>query len=249
VKPLLFKTEADLCDAFIAEVKRRPGWTAYPETEGWDILLSHADGTQVGIQAKLRLNFEVVAQCLEEGRWPQEIGPDFRAVLVPAINAGFDVCHAVGITVIYPIQRFATVGERIEFQPDLDRNTWERWHYMNPGKRHELPAYVPDVRAGVPGPAQLTKWKISALEVCAVLELRGYVTREDFRHASIDHRRWVEGWLEPVPNRAGTWRWKDGAARFVDQHPTIYAEIREKVKKRGVTLAEVVDLAGPTRLI
>ena len=33
-----YETEADLCRAFIANAEAA-GWTAYPETSGWDIIL------------------------------------------------------------------------------------------------------------------------------------------------------------------------------------------------------------------
>lgn len=59
LKPKMFKTEADLCAAFIASIDSR--WTPYAETAGWDILLvRHADGFQIGIQAKQKMNTEVV---------------------------------------------------------------------------------------------------------------------------------------------------------------------------------------------
>src|SRR5580700_7533617 len=81
-KPDRFATEADLCAGFIAETTG--DWQAYAETEGWDILLvRRADGTQIGIQAKLRLNAKVLLQAAE-GKWNQELGPDYRAILIPS---------------------------------------------------------------------------------------------------------------------------------------------------------------------
>ena len=54
-----FRSEADLCAAFLAALEREHAkkWMAYAETAGWDILLVRLkDGFQIGIQAKLALN-------------------------------------------------------------------------------------------------------------------------------------------------------------------------------------------------
>lgn len=69
-----YSTEAELCTAFIDWVKAENGkargrdtapvWTPYAETAGWDILLAADDGTQIGIEAKLKFNLKVLAQCL-----------------------------------------------------------------------------------------------------------------------------------------------------------------------------------------
>ena len=78
-----YKTEAALCADFITWVKaesgtqrrfgagRSPVWTPYAETAGWDILLVAADGTQIGVQAKLRFNLKVIAQSIPD-RWSWE---------------------------------------------------------------------------------------------------------------------------------------------------------------------------------
>src|SRR3990172_5352454 len=78
-------TEADLCAAFIASATKGKVWTAYPETAGFDILLSRvADNTQIGIQAKLRLNAKGLCQILPHDYTFGISGPDYRAVLVPS---------------------------------------------------------------------------------------------------------------------------------------------------------------------
>lgn len=237
-----FKTEADLCTAFQAWVALFDGWTCYAETEGWDILLAHADGTQIGIQAKLKFNIKVLAQTIESGHGWQETGPDFRAVLVPD-GAGFrDLANALGITTFNAVAsskyfRRPDDIRRSAFQPDITSRHFAadgRWHYCNPAKRHALPKYVPDVPAGVSGPCSLTRWKIGALEIAATIELRGYVTRQDFRRASIDHRRWVESWLEPadIAGVPGAWRWRDGVVQpFQTQHPEVYPQVLSDVDR------------------
>lgn len=60
-----FPTEAALCAAFIAAIDKR-AWTPYAETAGWDILLVRkVDGFQIGVQAKLVFNLDVVNQAID----------------------------------------------------------------------------------------------------------------------------------------------------------------------------------------
>lgn len=228
----LFKTEEELCAAFIAWSNQQKGWTAYPETAAWDVLVVHADGTQIGVQAKLKFNMEVLCQAVEQGNGWGGQGPDFRAILVPDRLGNADLCDALGLTLLRPDRGYGSV-DRVEFRPEFDpRYTRFGWHYRNPDKRCALPRFVPDVPAGVPSPSPLTKWKIAALQICAVMQLRGYVTRPDFRLAGIDHRRWVEQWLQPVPDQPGRWKWAKGFKGWAAQHPKVYpqvlAEVREK---------------------
>lgn len=235
-----FKTEAELCAAFI-EWARQQGWIAYAETAGWDVLLVAGDGTQIGVQAKLRFNVHVLSQAVE-GKWGWETtGPDFRAVLAPEGNA--DIASALALTLLTPYRGYPNRWEFRPPLPGLDRSGTMDWHYANPEKRHELPAYVPDVVAGSSAPIQLTKWKVSALKVCALLELHGFVTRGDFRLCGIDYRRWINDndWLIPgaVPGQFV----RGPKLRFAEQHPEVYKQILAEVRK---TMPAVMSVAGAT---
>lgn len=226
-----FETEADLCAAFIEWAKPQ-GWTAYAETEGWDILLVDGDGTQIGIQAKLRLNLHVLAQALEDA-WAayRETGPDFRAVLIPwyGLSTSFG---ALGLTVIsYRGDLHSPrTTDRNAFTPSLS-DKWCQWHYWNPANRHPLPEYVPDVVAGASAPSQLTKWKIGALRIAATNELRGYVTKQDFKHHGIDPRRWSSppAWMVPIEGAPGRYR---VTMDFAKQHPQVYPQVRADIEKQ-----------------
>lgn len=232
-----FKSEVELCAAF-CDWARAQRFTPYPETDGWDIVLVAPDGTQIGVQAKMKFNMAVLQQTID-GQYSvwHSSGPDYRAILLPEGSGGESICDALGITVFR--YRVASAGYgRDEFYPDLkiDRH-FRSWHYWNPEKRIALPEYVPDVPAGASGPVQLTRWKIAALKVVAVLEIRGYVTRQDFSLYGIDHRRWIgpNDWLIPgaVPGQyvAGS------DLNFAAQHPVVYpqvlADVREEMKSRG----------------
>jgi hypothetical protein len=233
--PPFFATESALCAAFMAWA-RQQGWVPYAETDGWDILLVHPDGTQIGVQAKLKFNMKVLSQAVEQGWVWSDSGPDFRAVLVPFGEGQRDLTEALGLGLFQPYYRDR--GDK--FEPDIDETarTYRRWHYANPKSRCPLPEYVPDVIAGSSAPMQLTRWKIAALKIAALIELRGWVCRKDFQELGIDHRRWTQHWLQPMTQPAGAWRFTaQSEGDFRANHPQVYpqvlADVRQKLAARG----------------
>ena len=227
-----FAKETDLCAAFIAAIPET--WQAYPETGSWDILLVRkADGCQIGIQAKLKLNAAVLIQAAGD-HWVDRDGPDYRAVLVPQFPWSELAALAphCALTVI-TMRRPEPYCRQHLFWPDLPtgKEFWYRseWHEMLPGRRHRVPEYVPDVSAGASAPLQLTEWKVAALKLTVLLEQTGYLTRDDFKMFKVDIRRWIEGkWIIP------------GARGFIGgphmpnlrfQHPRVIEEIAADPRK------------------
>ncbi|MFA4945115.1 MAG: hypothetical protein WC789_10505 [Lentisphaeria bacterium] len=210
-----FSSEAELCDAF-SDAARTAGWTVYPETAGWDLLLvgtaarvlacHHGGGVlraqgdfpapcMVGIQAEQRPNLAVLAQAAELRG--SGYGPHVRAVLVPGYpKSDFrDVARALRLHVFYPTQRFRGPEWELDFiAPDL---------YRTPDRLPELPPIVPDVRAGVPCPVTLGRWKVAAFAICRTLRAQGHVTRADFRAAGINASAWVDRWIVDSGTRDG----------------------------------------------
>lgn len=236
-KGVWFKSEASLCAAFIEAACKDGKWVAYPETQGWDILLVRkADGVQIGIQAKMALNSKVVAQALPVWMREGSTGPDYRAVLVPA-GANTELalaCDLVGLTVI--IQRKPDTKFSSPFHPALptpgDDGYWytRHWHPWAPNKRLKLPEYVPDVAAGVAAPQTLSPWKISAIKLQIILEERP-VTRADFKALSMSPTRWLDrhyGWLDQTPQG---WVRGERMPDFSAQHPRNYVEIKADREK------------------
>lgn len=229
----LFATEAEMCTAFCAWVTKQ-GWTPYPETAGWDVLLVAPDGTQIGVQAKLRFNMKVLEQCVQTSFYDtcNGIGPDYRGILVPRQHAEqTEILFALGLT------HFRPSGTN-DFYPGLNdrRHAYDSWHYWNPAQREKLPAYVPDVQPGASSPVQLTEWKVGALRIAAVLDIRGYVTRNDFKRERIDPRRWMLGsdvskWL--LPGAEPGQFVKGPGLRFAEQHPVVFAQIRSEIEAEG----------------
>lgn len=228
-----FATEADLCTSFIAWVKncsgkftygeRCPIWTPYAETAGWDILLVCEDGTQIGIQAKLKFNMKVLHQSLpEDWRYWHDRGPDYRAVLIPERDGVSEsICSALGLTLFAPYGHSWHTGEQ-DYTPALTRADC---HWWSPLQREKLPAYVPDVLAGASGPVQLTDWKVKALRMVALLEIQGTVSRADFKANGVDPRRWTGpgGWLVPT-GTPGVYA-RGTSLDFDRQHPTVYQQV------------------------
>lgn len=190
-----WKLEAELCEAFAAAA-RLQGWTVYPETCGWDLLLVAADGLQVGVQAKLRGNVEVIAQAVapvafarlygSNSRNPGQ-GPDHVAALVPLATREFrDVCAECGVLVFAAWEGYDHDERRRKVcidAPRPDEKYLRARRRVFPGGRHDLPEFVPDVPAGVPSPVRLTEWKVKAIRLCALLRSRGWLTSADFKAA------------------------------------------------------------------
>ena len=114
VKEARFRSEADLCAAFIAWATDQ-GVKCFAEWWGWDVLVVFGDGAQLGIQAKLRFNADVILQAAPS-RWGLECedpGPDFRGVLVPDLSRVMgSLAEHVGVEVfssgdLQPVQAVA----------------------------------------------------------------------------------------------------------------------------------------------
>jgi hypothetical protein len=228
-----FATEAAMCADFIAALPA--DWVSYNETAGWDLLLVRKpDGFQIGVQAKLRFNPEVIAQAIDKDSWYHRahVGPDCRAVLVPTVNPALAaIARHLLITPIIVIPPAERIPYDAVFRPALPRikggDSWARigdWEDLCPDERHQLPEYVPDVVAGASAPVQLSVWKIKALKIAVILETRGYVTRADFKALSIDAGRWCNFWLRRG-ERFTEWVAGPDMPDFKKQHPLVYAQI------------------------
>jgi len=221
-----FASEVDLCAGFLAWVaKTAPDIRAYAEWGGWDILLVYPEGFQLGIQAKLRLNPEVIGQAAPGYYDDLDHGPDFRAVLVPAQNGLSGLAARLGLIVFAPRLYFRegdflpTLRREYRSEPEFDG--WTDW---NPKTRHPLPPTLTDSIAGSSAPVSLTPWKLRALAVLAELS-RGPITTKRVRALGVDPRRWLQcHWLMPADER-GNWIRGEKCPPFDEQHPTAYAHV------------------------
>lgn len=240
-----FETEAALVAAFIEAVKadRVFNYDIYPETGGFDLLLAQRDtGIQIGIEAKLSLNNKVIAQALGNNTDTYGMsGPDYRAVLVPhgGVQACLGpICSAIGLTILSVSNAYQDSKRphwRVykDFPNEMVANNWSLrgWHPWLPIDRVKLPAYIPDVKAGVPSPIVLTEWKIKAIKLMIILERRGYVTRRDMRALDISPTRWTDaygGLLVPSAERGGYMAGKR-TPDFRKMHPKNYPQIEADI--------------------
>lgn len=236
-------TEAELCDKFISLLPEE--WTVYAETGGYDMVLVHASGVQIAVEAKTSLNPKVLTQIVDTGLgYYSDYGPDFKAVLVGKSQLHMKtLCKALGITVVTIRERDNWPSKEIsyEIEPELpelksfDEFNLQRMFFWNdrhwfdlfPHKRLGLPEYVPDVRAGVPSPSVLGSWKIQAIKVCIWIERNKTINRSHFKSFEVDPSRWMNGyWLKKSGVRG---KWIAGqsfpAESFRAQHPKVYAQI------------------------
>jgi hypothetical protein len=238
---------ADFLDQLGQGLRDNP-WTVYPETAGWDLLMVHSAGHQLGLEAKLSLNAKVIDQALSgQHRYWNPAGPDYRGVLVPAGKCQAhlrNICAAIGIGIVEVRPREARVRQYFSLPIELwHESAWQSWM---PGERCPLPDYIPDVEAGKKSPVALTEWKIKAIKLMIVLERRGHVTRRDMAALKISASRFTDAWhgfLARTPQgyvRCG--RTPDLRA----QHPRNFAEI-EADAETWAALAGI-DLAAPADL-
>ncbi len=245
-----FPTEEALCNLFTQEMEQL-GWTVYPETGGFDLLLVwEATGHQLGVEAKLALNAKVVDQIIPddfhtgEPRPPQ--GPDFRAVIVPSLTDSskglakalkvlgiqvFDVNNSgSGLSFMPAVRRYIGEDQWSTTKRDLPVYWDTYWHDFNPQTRCTVPPMKPNLRAGIPSPLKLSPWKVGALKVLADLQLDGFVTARSVRLHGIDPRRFcsTDGWLKAL----GDGKWGLGKVpRFDEQHPEEFAVLLEQARQ------------------
>lgn len=208
-------SEAELCDAF-AEAARGDGWRVFPEVSGFDLVLEW-DGTrpvptiwrdredvpiaavdagyQIGIDAKLRANIDVLAQAI--GRIEDSIHrPDAAAVLVPEYSRAYAcIAHRLGLR-CFDLRNCAG-AQRHTIDPVVPPPLWlYRGSHAGPDKRLALPPIPLRDSGGKGGPRTLSQWRVGALRVCALLRARGSLTRADAKPHGIDLADWAQrGWL------------------------------------------------------
>ncbi|CAD0264245.1 conserved hypothetical protein [Pseudomonas veronii] len=242
-KPLPIGKESELCELFIREFGKIEGWTCYPEAAGFDVLVVHQDGRQIGVEAKLSLNAKVADQILPNygDDYYGRPGPDHRLVIVSKItdaSAGIaKMLHRLGVKVLSPRQTWERTGYEHTFDlkhsllADETGNTFfgrERLFDWSPVERCYVPAIVSDLPAGVPSPVRLTPWKEAAVKLVALMRSQGFITVKQIAAHGMGSTSWTQpagskpAWLAKGTSR-GQWVETEHMPPFDKQHPDLYA--------------------------
>lgn len=247
-----FSTEAEMVEAWLQQLCRfgqDKKWTVYPETAGWDLLLVHVAGYQLGIEAKLSLNAKVLAQALSgsDSYW-RDSGPDYRGVLVPGNKCQLhmtELAKALGIGILrVDLKADRHVSWKSMGLPGEEAygRDWPSWC---PSERCCLPDYIPDVSAGHASPVQLTDWKIRAIKLMIILERRGCVHRGDMKALQISPTRWTDHWNGFLDKGAnGAYVRGKRTPDLKSQHPVNWAQIEADFAIWAAKLPGVLELAA-----
>lgn len=242
-KPAPIAKESVLCDLFIEAFNKIDGWTCYPEGAGFDVLVVHEDGRQIGVEAKLSLNAKVADQILP-GFGDEHYGrpgPDHRVVIVSRITDASEgiekMLRRLGVSVLCPRERWGRHGYELYF--DLKRDIFdaescaatkglERLFDWWPAERCRVPAFAQALPAGVPSPVRLTPWKESAIKLVALMRSQGFVTVKQIAEHGMGATKWTQpangkpSWLIKGAAR-GQWVETVNMPPFDKQHPELYA--------------------------
>lgn len=238
-----FATEADLVDEFLRRLERidpSGAWTVYPESCGWDLLLVHETGVQLGIEAKLSLNPKVVDQALigaftRHAAWD---GPDYRAVLVPSEGRQLhmaSICKAIGVGIILVRPEGSGGFHWFDLPSSSQYCDWPNW---GPVTRCPVPDYVPKVSAGVKSPTQLSDWKVRAIRLLVVLDKQGWIDRNDLKVLGLSPTRWTcayNGFLGRVEGKPVRYVRCARTPDYRTQMPENYAEIEADTEQWATT--------------
>lgn len=243
-KPQPISKESDLCEIFIREFNKIDGWTCYPEAAGFDVLVVHRDGRQIGVEAKLSLNAKVADQILPDfsDDYYGRPGPDHRLVIVSKItdaSAGIaKMLRRLGVKALSPRQNWDRNGYAYTFDlqhsllADESGNTYfgrERLFDWSPAERCYVPAIVTDLPAGVPAPVRLTPWKEAAVKLVALMRSQGFITVKQIAAHGMGSTSWTQpagskpAWLAKGSSR-GQWVETEYMPAFDKQHPDLYAQ-------------------------
>lgn len=192
--------EADLCREFSAHAESL-GWEVHPEVSGWDLLLLATDtvkcsgiapGDQIGIQAKMRPNLEVLAQALRYSS--RASGPHYRALLLPELTNSasylFPPIAAELRCVVFTKHKRLGWGNAL-----VDIPIHYRMHFESPCW---VPPYENVQGGGHASPTTVSDWKIRAVTFCLEYANKTF-TAADLRYRNLAYSTFKSaGWLKEV---------------------------------------------------
>lgn len=237
-------SEADLCNEFTRYAESF-GWEVHPEVGWWDLLLVATPnvktlgvcvGDQVGVQAKLHANVNVLWQATRDDS--RTNGPHYRAALVPskkrfALQAFRHVAHDIRC-LVFERNKPTSYSQRDPFE--VWRNCLRRFD-LRYRMKFDHPLWVPPYKVpegGKASPQRVTPWKIRAVLFCLQYKDKMFTTR-DLALAGIGWS-YFEQFTEYSAKRAGRfklYRFKKGVVTPDLKNPWLAEQIQEHLKKGG----------------
>lgn len=206
-------------------------------------------GDTIAVEGKLRATFKVLNQAMPPDQpgpwgtpgWSRMVGADFYLCVVPDCPEGFvEVALAcgVGVAALTPAHE-KTVGYRGGTGTVTVPATIARWSLgrrVVGMERPRLPLLDVEVTPGLPSPMPISPWKVGAVSVCILAQSRP-LTREDFRAAAVDARRFVDaGWMR-CEGRGVAARWTLTSPAPGDRPDLLYKDIAVAVRARDASAA------------
>ncbi len=192
-------------------------------------------GTQIGVEAKLKPNLQVIFQAMPQSL--QAPGPHHYVILVPWAPAEYiDLVGRLKIGLIH-----AAHFEMKRF--------FKAFRYRH---EHVSPCWVPDVevkgmKAGIRAPLQLTKWKLGSVKLGLLGTERGYLTLHDFKEHDIQIQRWIaSGWLEADGKVISNGRKVTKYLIMEDKNPPHlrYHDVAEALKENACTASAATKISA-----
>ena len=212
--------EQALCYEFIDEALAQ-GWTVLPEypNSRFDLLLIAGEGcsttgvvpgTQVGVQAKMQLNVELLGQMHRAVRYMQYPGPDYVVGLVPAKprteneHVLEETFRKLDYGLFYNYERFEAHGSRWNRRRENLSHMLHFGAHYKFGKRIKVPDFHFWTEPGVAGPSAMTDWKQRSIRFCIELAAAGGLTYKEFKTHRMHVQTWLKlGWVVPGPTKRG----------------------------------------------
>jgi len=170
-----YKLESDMCNELI-NYANHFNWISYPEQGGWDILLVR-NNIQVGIQAKLRPTIKVLSQALTQ----ENNGPHYRAIAIG--NSHFKEKEDFAKIAFNLRLIFIDMGVHPDFWLHIPKryNMWKHYRHLTK-KVLWVPPFVPNLKAGIPSPKNVSPWKIASIKLELIAKEKGWVSIIDARN-------------------------------------------------------------------
>ncbi len=244
--------EQALCYDFIDEAQLM-GWKVFPEypDSTFDLLLVAEDGcftegvkpgTQIGVQAKMHANLDLLRQMLNVSE-QRKRGPDYFVALVPAApktDGERTVARALKrmhLGFFYVYEYFDGNHNRA-----IKRKNLLTTKHFGSHQKHQEQIVLPEVdtwtEPGVASPSPVSTWMMRAIKFCMELERLGAADYIEFGRHKMHVQRWIDAnWVIQDGRQGRRFLYKLNPGSPGDRpdlrHPDIKLQLERKLKKHA----------------